>query len=60
MLRASLPAVVIAVIAGGVLGTIRGALSAWGGVIGLLVAGLTVIVLRAFDSYSSSTPAGAE
>lgn len=59
MLRASRPAVLVAVIAGGVLGMVLGALSVGGGVIGLLVAGLTVFVLRAFGSYSGSTRAGA-
>jgi len=59
MLRASLP-VLIAVITGGVLGLILDALSAAGWMIGLLAAGLTVLVLRASGSYSSSTHAGAE
>jgi uncharacterized membrane protein YdbT with pleckstrin-like domain len=59
-LRESLPAAVIAVIAGGVLGVILGALSAEGWIIGLLVAGLTVILLRALGWHSRSTRTGAE
>ena len=41
--------------AGGVLGAILGALSAAGWVIGLLVAGLTVILSAVFRSYERST-----
>ena len=58
MLRGALPVALIAVIAGGVLGAGLGALSAGGWLIGLLVAGLTVIVLRALGSYSGSTRGG--
>lgn len=58
MVRESLPAPLIAVIAGGVLGVILGALSVGGWLIGLLVAGLTVILLRALGSPSRSTSAG--
>ena len=50
MLRDSLPASLIAVIAGGVLGVILGALGVGGWVIGLLVAGLTVVLLPALRS----------
>ena len=59
MLRDSLPAPLIVVIAGGVLGVILGALGVGGWVIGLLVAGLTVVLLRALRSNSDSTRAGA-
>jgi hypothetical protein len=59
-LRESLPAGLTAVIAGGVLGVILGALSAGGWIIGLLAAGLTVFLLRAFGAHSRSTRAGAE
>jgi hypothetical protein len=58
ILRDSLPPPLIAVIAGGVSGLILGALSIGGWVIGLLVAGLTVILLRALGSGSQSTRAG--
>jgi len=59
-LRESLPAALIAVIAGGVLGVILGALSVGGWIIGLLVAGLTVFLVRALGWHSRSTRAGAE
>jgi hypothetical protein len=50
----------IAVIAGGVLGVILGALSVAGWVIGLLVAGLTVALLRVLGSDSRSARTGAD
>lgn len=59
MLRDSLPAPLIVVIAGGVLGVILGALGVGGWVIGLLVAGLTVVLLPALRSKSDSTRASA-
>jgi len=58
--RASLPAMLTAVIAGGVLGVILGALSVEGWVIGLLVAGVTVVVLRALSARSGATRVDAE
>jgi hypothetical protein len=54
----SLPAPLIAVIAGGVLGVILGALSVGGWAIGLLAAALTVVLLRVLGSHSPSTRAG--
>jgi hypothetical protein len=54
----SVPPPVLAVIAGGVLGLILGALSIGGWIIGLLVAALTVIVLQALGSHARSTRAG--
>lgn len=56
--RNSVPAPLIAVIAGGVLGVILGALSVAGWLIGLLVAGLTVILMRAVGSPSRAARAG--
>ncbi len=54
----SVPPQLLAVIAGGVLGLILGALSIGGWIIGLLVAGLTVILLQAVGSHTRSTRAG--
>jgi hypothetical protein len=59
-MRDSVPSPLIAVIAGGVLGVILGALSVTAWVIGLLAAGLTVVLLRALDSPGNSTRAGAK
>jgi Na+/H+-translocating membrane pyrophosphatase len=59
-LRGSVPLPLIAVIAGGVLGVILGALSVAGWVIGLLVAGLTVALLRVLGSDSRSARTGAD
>jgi hypothetical protein len=56
----SLTAPLIAVIAGGVLGALLAALNVEGWIIGLLVAGLTAIVLRALGSRSRSRRAGAQ
>ena len=54
----SVPVPLIAVIAGGVLGVILGALGVGGWAIGLLAAGLTVVLLRVLGSHSPSTRAG--
>jgi hypothetical protein len=57
MLPDAVPAALIALIAGSVLGLLLGALSFGGWVIGLLVAGLTVAVLRTLGPHSGSTRA---
>jgi len=55
-LRDSVSITLIAVlVAGGVLGAILGALSATGWVIGLLVAGVTVVLSAMIRRYSRST-----
>jgi hypothetical protein len=58
MLRDALSPPLIAVVAGGVLGVILGALSVGGWLIGLLAAGLAVVLLRALGSHSHSTRGG--
>jgi hypothetical protein len=58
LLQGVLPVALFAVIAGGVLGVILGALSVGGWLIGLLAAGLTVVLLRAPGSRSRSSRAG--
>jgi hypothetical protein len=58
MLGDSVPAWLIAVVAGGVVGVILGALSVGGWLIGLLVAAVTVALLRALGSHPRSTRAG--
>ena len=59
MPRDSAAAVLFAVITGGMLGLVLGALSVGGWAIGLAVAGVTLVVLRAFGSQSPSTRVGA-
>jgi hypothetical protein len=55
-LRDALSVTLIAVLAaGGVLGAVLGALSAPGWVIGLLVAGLTIVLSGLLARYSPST-----
>jgi uncharacterized membrane protein YdbT with pleckstrin-like domain len=54
----AVPAWLIAVVAGGVLGVILGALSVGGWLIGLLVAAVTVALLGALGSHPRSTRAG--
>lgn len=56
----AVPAPVIAVVAGGVLGVILGALGVGGWLIGLLAAVVTVILLGALGSPSRATRAGAK
>jgi hypothetical protein len=59
LVRDSLGTTLIAVIAGGILGGILSAVSAGGWVIGLLVAALTVVLMRVLGPHSRSTREGA-
>ena len=60
VLRDSLPAPLVALIAGGVVGVILDALSVSGWVIGLLVAGLTVVLLQVLGSREHATRPGTQ